>query len=169
MDLHELRETISNSRYEDDWHHVVTGPFYTDAPDVDEDTVEQHDELLVYTPNVDITIQHGLRARGFDHIKTADQLWQDASFPDPKATVDFVDVFWRGVLVDRECVVNVDGGRATIPLGTQKPLNYSSSGPRPEKYEFEYTATKWQVALARIADRDHDWASYMEQAGIIIK
>ncbi|MFD6094563.1 hypothetical protein ACFWGN_20825 [Oerskovia sp. NPDC060338] len=167
MNLLELRDTIINSSI-DDWHNVTVGPYFTDAPDIDEDTVEQHQELMVYRSDIDVTIQHGLRARGYDQIKKATQLWHDAHFPDPAAHVEFVDVFWRGVLVDREHVVTVDGGRASIPMGIRDTLNYVSGKPRPEKFEFAYRATRWQAALARLVDGDRDWADYTKRAGIVV-
>jgi hypothetical protein len=169
MNLFKLREIIIHSTI-DDWHNVTVGPYFTDAPDIDKDTVEQHSELMVYRHDIDLTIQHGLRARGFGHIEKAAQLWQDAHFPDPTAYVEFVDVFWRGVLVDREHLVTVDGSRASIPLGTREHLGYKSAGPLdPEEADFEYSATPWQAALARLVDGDHDWADYTKRAGIVIK
>ncbi|KZM34533.1 hypothetical protein [Oerskovia enterophila] len=168
MNLFKLREIIINSPI-DDWHNVTVGPYFTDAPDIDNDTVEQHSELMVYRHDIDLTIQHGLRARGFDRVIDSQALWPDAHFPDSTAYVEFVDVFWRGVLVDREEVVRVDGGRASIPLGKKTALNYVSGQPHPKKYEFEYSATTWQAALARLVDGDRDWADYTKQAGIVIK
>lgn len=168
MNLFKLRELIIHSTI-DDWHNVTVGPYFTDAPDIDNDTVEQHSELMVYRHDIDLTIQHGIRARRFGHVEKVTQLWQDAHFPDPTVYVEFVDVFWRGVLVDREHVVTVDGGRASIPLGTKTTLNYNPDGPQPETFEFEYSATTWQTALARLVDGDRDWADYTKRAGIVIK
>ena len=168
MELRELRQTIMESEFFH-WNVVETGPYFTDAPDIDEHTVEQHDELLVLTSDVDITIQHGLRARGMNQITEASQLWENAHFPDPSASVHFVDVFYRGNLVDRESVVWVDGARAAIPLGSRKALNYDSTGPRPDKVEFAYTATAWQAALATLADHDREWANYTKRAGITVE
>lgn len=168
MNLLELRDRIIDTDM-DDWHRVTVGPYFTDAPDIDEDTVEQHSELLVYRHDLDITIQSGIRARGYGHVKRSEQLWGEAHFPDPEAHVIFVDVFWRGVLVDREIVAVVDGGRATIPVGTRTALNFNAEGPQPGKYEFEYSATTWQASLARLVDSDRDWFDYTKRAGIVIK
>lgn len=165
MELHELRQAIIDSEASH-WHSVTVGPYFTDAPDIDEDTVEQHDELLVLKSNIDITIQHGLRARGQDHVTKTTQLWEEAFFADPSARVYFVDVFYRGSLVDRDSVVSVDGGRALIPLGAQRTLNLNLDAPRPQQLEFAYTATAWQMALARIVDHDREWADYTSRAGI---
>lgn len=166
MELQELRQAIMDSEFFH-WHVVDVGPYFTDAPDIDEDTVEQHEELLVLKSNIDITIQHGLRTRGRDDITLATQLWEEAAFPDPSAHVYFVDVFYRGTLVDRESVVSVDGGRALIPLGNRKTVNYKANGPQPKKFEFAYTASAWQMALAMIVDHDRDWGDYTKRAGII--
>lgn len=165
MKLTELRQLIIDSDVSS-WNVIPAGPYFTDAPNIDDDTFEQHGELLVFVPDVDLTIQAGMRARGRDHIEDATSLWGDVvPFADPTVRVEYVDVFWRGVLVDRSELVVVDGGRAVIPLGSQQVLNWTDhSEPAPDKFEFSYSATTYEAALARVVDRDREWSEYMDRA-----
>lgn len=170
MRLNELQNLVIQSQPED-WHMIPAGAFFTDAPNIDTGSFEQHDYLLVYREDVDLTIQWGMRARGFDHVEKAKQLWPNAAFPDPAADVYHVDAFWRGVLVDRENVVSVDGCRAYLPLGSSRVTNWEGGGgPAPEVPEYEHTATPWQAALARVVDNDRDeHDSYMSRAGLVVR
>ena len=169
MQLHDLRQLIINSEPED-WHEIPAGAFFTNAPNIDTGSFEQHDLLLVFRDDVDLTVQWGMRARGFDYTTSIKDLWPDAEFPDPSINVYHVDIFWRGVLVDRENLVSVDGGRAYLPLGSRRCTNLPAlDEPRPTKAEYEYTASPWQTALARILESNRELDSYMARAHLTIR
>ncbi|WP_159096557.1 hypothetical protein [Miniimonas sp. S16] len=169
MRLSDIRDTIINSETED-WHSIPAGAYFTDAPNIDTDSFEQHDSLLVYRDDVSLTVQWGMRARGYDHVQEVQQIWPSAAYPDPSVRVFHIDVFWCGVLVDRESLVSVDGGRAYLPIGSKRCTNWQGFGhPKPETYEFDYTATAWQTGLARLIASNSELDSYMARAHVIIR
>lgn len=171
MKLDEIRAMVLDSDRELDWHEIIVGTYFTEVPDVDNDTFEWHSSMIVYKNDVDLTIQWGMDARGKDHIKTADQLWREhGAFPDPAARVGLADVFWRGSLVDRIEYVVVDGGRALLPIGDQRALNYDHSLlPGDQEIEWEYSATAWEVGLVRLLSDDRDFDRYFRQTTMIVK
>ncbi|WP_149202835.1 hypothetical protein [Actinotalea subterranea] len=171
MRLDEIRDLIINSDRERDWHDVAVGSYFKDVPDVDEDTFEWHGSLIVYKPDVDLTIQWGMRARQhLSKVTDAKSLWERrGAFPDPSVSVVHADVFWAGSLIDRVYVVHVDGGRAILPLGDRKALNLDPDAPRPQDIEWEYSASGWETGLARLLDGDRDFERYFDQLGIVVR
>lgn len=171
MRLDEIRELIITSDRETDWHNVAIGSYFKEVPDVDEDTFEWHDSLIVYREDVDLSIQWGMRSRQLNHIEQAEQLWREQGrFPDPKAEAVHADVFWRGSLVDRVQLVYVDGHRALLPVGDQRALNYDhSKAPSEQTVEWKYSATRWEAGIARLLDGNRDFDRYFQQTGMIIK
>jgi len=170
--LDELRQIIIESADKDEyWHALPPGPYFTDAPDIDDDTFRQHSALYVFKDDLDLTIQEGLKWGHLSHdVERVDQLWDDVSFPDESAMVSNADVFWRGSLVDRVLVVTVDGGRATLPVGSRRALNYEdghlTSGT---KVQWEYTCTAYEAALARVVDQGQEFDRYLRQTGMVIR
>lgn len=104
MRLDELMETIVRSRPAH-WHQISRwgGP---SAPDA-------HPMIAVYVLDAAVTIGFGL-----DHMPSFEEPWAK-KFPDPNASSSFVDVFYNGSLVYRDVYVDVDGGRAKLPLPRQ--------------------------------------------------
>jgi hypothetical protein len=167
MDLTALRETIINADPETDWNRIGPGPYFTDAPDIDEDTFEQHDELAVLNADLSISVQWGMRARGSSG-KSLEGYWQGASFPDESISVYYVDVFWHGSLVDRSQVVSVDGGRAVIPVGWRVARRGASTADGRPDYTFTYGYTRWDAGLADVVNGDgsSDWREYASRVGM---
>jgi len=169
MKLDDIRGLIISSDREVDWNDIEPGPYFTDAPDVDEKTFRWHTGLIVYRHDVRLSIQWGME---WGHIgrqvTKATDLWDDAAFPDEQARVELADIFWAGALVDRERVVVVDGGRGLLPLGERHALNYDRRNP-PQKVEWEYSASRWQTELARLLDGGHDFDQYFRGAGLVVK
>ncbi|NUU19524.1 hypothetical protein HP550_19930 [Cellulomonas humilata] len=172
MRLDEIRQLISDHDDRDQyWHMVQTGPYFTDAPDVDDDTFRQHSELFVFAADVDLTIQSGLEwghlAR---QVKRADAIWEHVHFPDESAQVTYADVFWRGSLVDRVSIITVDGGRATLPIGDRASRNRDLGNLKPGvKVDWDYTASAFETAVARIVDGGRDFDRYFTQTGMIVR
>lgn len=170
MTLDEIRTLIMNSDREDDWHDVVVGSYFKDVPDVDKDTFEWHDSLIVYRDNVDLTIQWGMRSRRLSHVTKAEDLFHDrAHFPDPEATTIHADIFWAGSLIDRVELVYVDGGRGLLPVGAEKALNFDLKAPRPQNIEWEISATRFELAIARLLDSGDDVDEFANRIGMIVK
>lgn len=168
--LNEIRRLIIDSDRERDWHNVITGPYFTDAPDIDDDTFRQHSELIVFKADVDLTIQYGLE---WGHLardlKRADRIWDGAHFPDESAKAFYADVFWRGTLVDRVQLVAVDGFRATLPLGTRRSATPVDELAPGDKVTWSYTATEYETALARVVDGGREFERYFRETGLKIK
>lgn len=171
MRLEELRQTIIESDREHDWHDIITGTYFSEVPDVDNDTFEWHQSMIVYKEDVDLSIQWGMDARGMDHVKTADQIWREhGHFPDMEARVELADVFWRGALVDRVQLVVVDGGRALLPIGDQRALNFDhAAAPGNQEIKWEYSATHFEIGVARLLDGGGEFDRYFGQTTMIVK
>ncbi len=171
MRLDEIRRLIVDHPDRDPyWHRVPSGPYFAEVPDR-QDTIRQHDALFVFRGDVDLTIQSGLQwGHQSRTVTRAGQIWDDVDFTDQTAAVSYADVFWRRSLVDRVCVVTVDGGRATLPVGARRALN-SEHGllTRGDRVEWEYSATAFETAVARIVDGDHEFDRYFEHTGMVVK
>jgi hypothetical protein len=166
--LFEIRQMIVASDPAQ-WHKPLTGPYFTDAYDVDDDVFRFHGELYVFEPDVDLTIQEGLKwGHLADSVNKATDLWDDAHFPDPSARVTWADVFWRGSLIDRVNVVSVDGARATLPVGTRTPKDPEAARRLTPgvKVEWDYSATAFETAVARVVDGGYDFDDYFRRAGL---
>lgn len=72
--------------------------------------INSHSMVGSYKKNLSISIAWGL-----EHNDNFVEKWAN-SFPDSRASSSFVDFFYNGVLVLREIIVSVDGGRCYIPL-----------------------------------------------------
>jgi len=77
--------------------------------------LRDYSDLLVYRPEVDLSIAYGLRPhpRDQDNRRTFD--W--ATSHDWSVEVNIADVRWRGQLVDRAYYWVVDNGSAEVPIG----------------------------------------------------
>lgn len=169
--LDEIRQMIIDSGPEH-WHKPQPGPYFTDGYDVDENAFRSHDELYVFKPDVDLTIQEGLEwGHNSREITKSTQVWDCVEFPDETVRVRFADIFWRGVLVDRVQVVSVDGARAVLPFGSRTlkngpmPMGSAARGFTPE---WDNTATAFETAVARIVDGDREFEEYFRQSGMRI-
>jgi hypothetical protein len=122
MTLAELLKTIASSSKEE-WHYIGcwgsgAGPSYRSSFSFYEVYnghpavlhADAHGSVAIYKPNVSITIAFGLTAN--DHFREG---WAN-QFPDTRASSHYVDVFFNNALVYRDLYVNVDGGRAKLPL-----------------------------------------------------
>ncbi len=122
MKLEELLTLILNSS-EDDWNDIGcwgygSGPSYKDKFTFYEIyegesnilKVDSHSNVLVYKSNISITMAYGLVSNE-DFVSP----WAN-QFPDPKASSDFIDIFYNNALVFRETYLVVDGGRCKLPI-----------------------------------------------------
>jgi hypothetical protein len=119
--LQEIRDLVRRSA-PGDWHQIGEGPTYrsrfaySKGPRghwrLEEDS---HHTVVVYMPDVDLTIAHGL---DFDPWGSdAPEFEWSKVFPDRSVHISLADIFWGGSLVDRVSYVLVDGARCTLPIG----------------------------------------------------
>lgn len=175
MKLDELRGTITHSAKKD-WHPLTcwggNGPSYLNSystwsgPDgwggIE---VESHSNLAVYRADIDLKLAWGLPRDGRDeklHLP-----WQDR-FPNPKVTAYFVDVIWRGSLVDRDTHFAVDGGRAYLPSGHAKYENQENPDPTTWRWITD-EVTPWEYHLTKLVhsfEPSEDFDRYFERAGM---
>lgn len=175
MKLEELRRAIRNSSKED-WHQLTCwgggGPSYLNsyttwsgAEGCSGIEVDSHGNLAVYQDDVDLRLAWGLDRDSRDeklHLP-----WQDR-FPNPKVTASFVDVLWRGSLVDREVYWVVDGGRAYLPCGRDTYENQDSADVTTWKWLTEEIAP-WEYALIKLVhsfEHSEDFDQYFDRAGM---
>lgn len=161
VDLHTIRRAIIDSRPER-WNHIIcwgagSGPVYhygfssEERDDRVETEVRSHSNTAVLMDDVDISV-----AWGYDPDES---LWDqghrqkfDFSHFLPLLADDsirrmYVDLFYRGALVDRKLYIVVDGGRYYVPIPRTTYPNRTDSGDLGEP-EFHYT--RWDLGLARI-------------------
>lgn len=120
--LHEIRNLVRTSS-STDWHIIEDGPTYRnrfasstgpgDQWRLEEDS---HHTVLVYIPDVDLTIAYGMTFDLRGSGPTREFEWSKV-FPDPSVEIDMADVFWRGSLIDRVDYAYVDGARGIVPMG----------------------------------------------------
>ena len=138
MDIRSFVDAILNSK-PTDWLRV-------DAPAL---TAVGHDELLTLKDNLSVSI-----ASGAVHMQDYPEDWA-RSFPDASASSEYVDLLYNGMVIHREIVVLVDGGRCSLP----QPLPRTSEIPR-RRYEF----VRIIQALTNPTGADYD--DYVKRAGL---
>ena len=175
MKLDELHETITGSTKED-WHPLTcwggNGPSYLNSytpwsgPDGWSGIeVDSHSNLAVYRADIDLKLAWGLPRDGRDeklHLP-----WQDR-FANPTVTAYFVDVLWRGSLVERDMYFAVDGGRAYLPLGHAKHENQENPDPTAWMWITD-EVTPWEYHLIKLVhsfEHSEDFDRYFERAGM---
>jgi hypothetical protein len=119
--LQEIRDLVRQSA-PDDWHKIEEGPTYrsrfgySKGPGsrwrLEEDS---HHTILVYTPEVDLTIAYGMHyhSQGRDEPEFE---WSQV-FASRSVRAGFADIFWRGSLIDRVDYAIVDDHQGILPLG----------------------------------------------------
>lgn len=109
--------------------------------------VDAHYLRAAYKPNVSIGLAFGMPSG--DRADEVPVHWPKSAFPDPKVSADWADVFWNGMLVSRELMLTVDGGRGILPAG--KPaLTPHDPADMLDAEVFAETVTPWQYHLARL-------------------
>ncbi len=126
MTFEDVIETIASSEPDEWWSEACwganSGPSYHYQPEfwdlIDGATnvlkVESHSNVASFKPDVSITMAWGLKC--LDDFR---EEWAN-KFPDPKASSCFLDIFYNNALIFRDVYVNVDCGRAKLPLPDRK-------------------------------------------------
>lgn len=119
MRLDEIRDLVTSSAPH--WAKLETGPLYREGWTVyssggESNSVPRwHHEAAVYRDDVDLTLQWGMSDHGDWGDDDRSFEWA-RTFIDTKVRSFFVDVFWRGVLVDRYVMAHVNGGHGLVPM-----------------------------------------------------
>ncbi|PWK16150.1 hypothetical protein [Tumebacillus permanentifrigoris] len=120
MNIQTFMQQIVNSSA-DQWNHIScwghgSGPSYLSRVMVSNTSngqtveVESHSNVASFKEDLSISM-----AWGFEANDDFSEDWTDR-FSDTRASSAYLDFFYKGVLVRREIFVNVDGGRAMLPL-----------------------------------------------------
>ncbi len=72
--------------------------------------IDSHGMIAICKNNISISIAWGLK-----HNDDFSETWAN-NFPDKHARSSYLDFFCNGVLIHREIMVSVDGGRCYLPL-----------------------------------------------------
>ncbi|MCK5752454.1 MULTISPECIES: hypothetical protein [unclassified Mycolicibacterium] len=96
--------------------------YWTEVTDVN--TEDGHHKVYVFHDNAAITL-----AWGKDHLEG--QPWTEAwsqagGFPDDKIYGHWFDIRYNGVVIHRDLVLSVDGGRGILPSG--QPISEGDKG-----------------------------------------
>lgn len=117
--LDDVGSLILNSSV-DDWHFLPTGPFFEHRlgevishQDGNEEHWFRHSTHTyhaTYKPDVSLRLAFGL-------AMSDSREWRPdwARFADDVVDAHYADTFWNGSLVDRNVVIEVDGGCAIMP------------------------------------------------------
>lgn len=167
----ELRALIADSS-PGNWRQVYEGPLYrqslqlvSGADGVHIDGISEHATHLVYDLDIDLTITTGMPSPR----REGREMWLyegQRSFADSTVRVYLSDIFWRGQLVDRVLLGDVDGGRCYLPFPRGRAVTTDRGAPRLD------VATRWENAFAvllnGIENPGVDYAHYFETAGLVL-
>src|SRR5437763_81460 len=74
----------------------------------------EHTNRASYLHDVNLGLAWGMDVDADDDGDRVALPWRDR-FPDKKVSRAFVELFWAGMLVDRELIYYADGGRVVLP------------------------------------------------------
>jgi len=115
-----------------------------------------HSNILVYKDDIAITMAYGLESTE-DFVAP----WAN-KFSDPKASTDFIDIFYNNALVYRETYLVVDGGRCRLPIPS-----YNSNHELIISKDY-YNFIKLLQRIASGSNSDDAFNNYFEETGIKI-
>lgn len=157
MNLRDLREILTTT---DAWQWSridSTGPLYRNGyvvsgglgPDAEHDiNIYWHDSAAVYRDDIDLTIQWGMNLSPVREDRDAWHLPWAEKFPSRSVHPHWVDVFWRGTLVDRYAMVSIDGGHGLVPF----PHTKAKSDPLDHDTKYDYVISERELGIARLID-----------------
>ena len=106
-----------------DWYKIEEGPTYRNrfgyskGPGqrwrLEEDS---HSTVLVYRPDVDLTIAYGMLRYHLQGKDEPEYGWSQV-FASASVRTGFADIFWGGSLIDRVDYAIVDDHQGVIPMG----------------------------------------------------
>jgi hypothetical protein len=134
MDFETYIDTVARSAPAD-WN-VENGPlFFHAAPDVSSATLDAHvpthSFVMAYRRDLSITMAYGMPSRVPVRTDFARR------FPNPQASMRYLDFFYNSALVFREVLISVDGEQGILPVPNPGP-----TAP--------YEAPRRKMAVARL-------------------
>lgn len=168
MRLEDYLQEVINSN-EEDWSVIScwgagSGPSYLDQftvwnkgnKEFHNIEIESHSMVASYKKNLSISIAWGLR-----HNDNFIEEWAN-KFPDSKAMSSYLDFFYNGVLVLREIIVSVDGGRCYLPLPKREidDTNYTTKRLYISNVKSDF------VRMLNSFSNTRDYERYLKESGI---
>jgi hypothetical protein len=157
----EIRRIISESQ-RSDWNVVSCFGLPSFLPWSPDGEFSEHFARAAYRPDISIGLAWGIRDN-----EDYREGWAN-NFDDERAERFLVDIFYNGMLVDREYVVVVDGGRCYLPhpeLGTL----------RVRRWDYEFVRLLDELRAASgvgggIGDPSpSEFESYFRRAGLSVE
>lgn len=167
MKLDDFLKNIINSKVED-WTVIScwggSGPSFlnqfrvgiTGSGEFQSLEIESHSMIASYKNNLSIMIAWGLK-----HNDNFIEEWAN-DFSDQRAASDFVDFFYNGVLVLREIIVSVDGGRCYLPL---PKLEIDGKSKKVTRLYVSKHKSKFVDMLNKLSST-YDYENYLSRSGI---
>lgn len=106
MDLWALRKTIGET-WDEHWHTLKNGPYFHDGfgevESVEGHYLEHKSHYFrsVLTSDIDVSLEFGMSLDSDRREVTIAGFGWDFTFPDESIRREFIDIFYRGALVDR--------------------------------------------------------------------
>lgn len=173
MYLSELRGVIANTK-STDWL-VVDGPLFHEATSLKPSNMTGHPIVdrpasrAVLVTDIDVALEWGLQAVRGNAVKDAKEWTRDAGFSTRAVMPVYVDVFFRGSLVDRVTGIWVDNLAALLPAPRLAPQD--SVGDLGFPNVAAWRVGRWSHALCRLVDALEEGTRFddcMTAAGFVV-
>ena len=173
MYLTELRGLVANTKTSD-WL-VVDGPLFHEATSVKPSNMTGHPIVdrpasrAVLVTDIDVALEWGLQARPGSIAKDAKEWTRDAGFATRAVMPVYVDVFFRGSLVDRVTGVWVDNLTALLPVPHLAPQD--AVGDLGFANVAAWRVGRWSHALCRLVDALEEgtrFDDYVRATGFVV-
>lgn len=133
--------------------------------------VDQHAIRAAYKPDLSLGLAFGLdfrpEYRGEPDSRNLTFDWAE-DFPDSDVAGYWLDVLWCGMLVYRDLLLSVDGGRALLP--SPRGFYVPTGAARAE--HVGDTVTEREVAIARLVHSfehtEKEFQGYLDRAGFVV-
>lgn len=171
MNLIEYKNEILNTS-QDDWTVIYcwgygSGPSYLNRFIVSTKGGGEFENLEVNSFSVVASLKRNLSisiAWGFTNNDDFKEPWAN-NFPHSHATSDIVDFFYNGVVVFRDILVSVDGGKCNLPLPDQV---FDSAKHEVVGYEVPSEKYDFFKILDQLEGRYSNYDRYFDRTGFVI-
>jgi len=170
MNLYEYFERVINTEAKD-WNTITcwgagSGPSYlnkftvwnTGKGNFSNIEIDSHSNIAVLKSDITMTFAWGL-----SHNNDFAEEWAN-KFSDKKAMSSYIDFFYNGVLVFRDIIVSVDGGRCYIPL---PDMEFDKETSKVKRFVVSNSKYKF-VKMLNSFESTYDYESYFSRSGLVI-
>lgn len=156
MKLEEVIKIIRESS-EEDWNVIESNTMLSHVTTDSNNNVysDYHTKRASFRPDISIGLAWGL-----DCNKDFYEEWAN-KHPDPQASSKFLDVFYNGMLVERNVYVVIDGGRSYMPLPHRE-----MSGDKTTGWHITKEQNQFFELFNSIQGFDTQYESYRDMSGI---